>query len=139
MTLLLVAALNLAYGQTAAFGQTGDGSATSATAAGKRRVTPDEAVAMAVANNLGLESARVTLGTKKRAADTAWNVFIPTVSVTGALSRDNEATTQTVSGQMPVGTLKPDGWTPFPVTEAPAGQSRQAAGGDTGVPFVYVP
>jgi len=54
------------------------------------RVTVDRAVELAVANNLGLASERVGVETKKLVRDTAWNAFIPTVSVGTSLSRPNE-------------------------------------------------
>jgi outer membrane protein TolC len=54
-----------------------------------RRLTPDEAVDLAVKNNLSLESNRVASNIKKRKADTAWNVFIPTVDLGAALSGSN--------------------------------------------------
>jgi len=55
------------------------------------RLTPDEAVERALKNNLSLESARASSGTKKRASDLSWNQFIPNVDVGGALLRLNEA------------------------------------------------
>ena len=64
------------------------------------RLSPDEAVEMAVKSNLGLESARVTAGTKKRASDLSWNQFIPSVTVGGSLILDNERST--VTGLAPV-------------------------------------
>ena len=64
------------------------------------RLSPDEAVERAVKSNLGLESARVTTNTKKRASDYSWNQFIPSVTVGGSLLLDNEKTT--VSGMAPV-------------------------------------
>ena len=64
------------------------------------RLSPDEAVEMALKNNLSLESARASSTTKKRASDLSWNQFIPGVTVGGSLIRDNEKTTST--GVMPV-------------------------------------
>jgi outer membrane protein TolC len=56
------------------------------------RIIPvDEAVKMAIDSNLSLESARISLDTKKRKNDLKWNQFIPTIGVTGSLVRDNEA------------------------------------------------
>jgi outer membrane protein TolC len=57
------------------------------------RLTPDDAVDLAIKNNLTLESARVTLDTSKRKSDYVWNQFLPSVSATGTLSRDNWAAT----------------------------------------------
>jgi len=65
-----------------------------------RRLSSDEAVELALKNNLSLESARASSTTKKRASDLSWNQFIPGVTVGGSLIRDNEKTTST--GVMPV-------------------------------------
>jgi outer membrane protein TolC len=64
------------------------------------RLTPDDAVERAITNNLSLESSRVALDTKQRKADLVWNQFLPTVSVSGTLIRDNEAGAS--SGMAPV-------------------------------------
>jgi outer membrane protein TolC len=56
------------------------------------RLTPNDAVELAIKNNLSLESSRVTLDTKQRKSDLVWNQFLPTVSVSGTLMRDNYAT-----------------------------------------------
>ncbi|MDR2149627.1 MAG: TolC family protein [Spirochaetaceae bacterium] len=57
-----------------------------------RHISPDEAVALAINNNLGLESSRIALATKKRAMDTRWNVFVPTFDANVTLSHPNEPT-----------------------------------------------
>jgi len=54
------------------------------------RVSLDEAVNLAIKNNLSLESSRTSLSTKKRASDLSWNQFIPNLTVAGILSGDNE-------------------------------------------------
>ncbi len=54
------------------------------------RVTVDRAVELATANNLGLAAERVGVETKKLVRDTAWNAFVPVVSVGTSLSRPNE-------------------------------------------------
>ena len=64
------------------------------------RLSPDEAVERAIKNNLGLESARVTTNTKKRASNLSWNQFIPNVTVGASVIMDNEKST--VSGMAPV-------------------------------------
>jgi outer membrane protein TolC len=64
------------------------------------RLSPDEAVDRAIKNNLSLESARVSTGTKKRASDLSWNQFIPSVTAGGSLILDNEKST--VTGLYPV-------------------------------------
>jgi outer membrane protein TolC len=53
-------------------------------------------VDLAIKNNLSLESSRISTATKKRKADTAWNVFIPTVDIGGSLGRLNEKPAATV-------------------------------------------
>jgi len=53
------------------------------------RLTPGEAVEMAINNNLNLEMARINLDIQRRSAAFAWNQFIPTVGVTGTMSRTN--------------------------------------------------
>jgi len=58
------------------------------------RLSPDEAVERAIKSNLGLESARVTASTKKRASDLSWNQFIPNVTVGASVILDNQKTTQ---------------------------------------------
>ncbi|AEF82095.1 TolC family protein [Leadbettera azotonutricia] len=57
------------------------------------RLTPDDAVDLAIKNNLSLESARVTLDTKKRKSDLVWNQFLPSIDARGTLARDNWAST----------------------------------------------
>jgi len=64
------------------------------------RINPDEAVEKAIKSNLGLESARVTANTKKRASDLSWNQFIPSITVGGSLVMDNEKST--VTGVVPI-------------------------------------
>jgi outer membrane protein TolC len=55
-----------------------------------KRLSPDEAVELALKNNLSLESSRTSLATKKRASDLSWNQFIPNVTAAGSLILDNE-------------------------------------------------
>jgi outer membrane protein TolC len=64
------------------------------------RLTPNDAVDMAIKNNLSLDSARINISTKKRASDLWWNQFIPSITVAGSLVRDNEKST--VTGMVPV-------------------------------------
>jgi outer membrane protein TolC len=68
--------------------------------AGAIRISPDEAVQLAIKNNLSLESARIDLDTKKRKSDLVWNQFLPDLEVRGTLARDNTASS--VSGFTPV-------------------------------------
>jgi outer membrane protein TolC len=69
---------------------------------GAVKISPDEAVERAIKNNLGLESERTAIATKKRASDLSWNQFIPSVTVNGALSINNSREKTTVSGLAPV-------------------------------------
>lgn len=55
----------------------------------ERTVTVDEAVALAMENNIALTSAAIDVRVKKRGKDLAWNVFIPSVQATGTLTRAN--------------------------------------------------
>ncbi|MFH2113168.1 MAG: TolC family protein [Spirochaetota bacterium] len=52
----------------------------------------EQAVELALANNVGLASSRMDTAAKQRKVDTAWNVFIPTVDVSGTMARMNEFT-----------------------------------------------
>jgi len=56
-------------------------------------LTPESAVEMAINNNLNLEVAKIGLDIKMRKSSYAWNQFLPTMGVTGTLSRDNWAST----------------------------------------------
>jgi outer membrane protein TolC len=80
-----------------AFGQAAEGGSRSPEL---RRITMEEAVELAVKNNLSLESSRIDLDTKKRASDLVWNQFLPELDVRGTLARTNAATV--ASGQIPV-------------------------------------
>jgi outer membrane protein TolC len=73
---------------------------TAAQMRAQMRLSPDEAVDMALKNNLSLESARASSGTKKRASDLSWNQFIPSVTVGGSLIMDNEK--NKITGMQPV-------------------------------------
>ncbi|GHU29695.1 hypothetical protein FACS1894172_01360 [Spirochaetia bacterium] len=57
-----------------------------------RKISADEAVQLAIRNNLSLTSTRIDTGIKQRKQQFAWNSFIPTVQANGTLSRPNEAT-----------------------------------------------
>ena len=67
------------------------------------RLTPNDAVSLAIKNNLSLESARVSSATKKRASDFSWNQFVPSLTVGGSLVLDNKKTSVTaVAGVNPI-------------------------------------
>jgi len=55
-----------------------------------RTVTLDEAVSLALANNIQLASDAIDLRIKKRSSEYAWNVFIPSATVSGSLARSNK-------------------------------------------------
>jgi outer membrane protein TolC len=74
---------------------------TSGTTSEKVRLDPNEAVERAIKSNLGLESARVTASTKKRASDYSWNQFIPNVTVGASVIMDNEKSTASFSRPIP--------------------------------------
>jgi len=64
------------------------------------RLSPGEAVELALSSNLGLQSSRINLDTRKRASDMSWNQFIPSITLTGTLNRDNYAST--AGGMVPL-------------------------------------
>ena len=76
----------------------------------------EEAVEMAINNNLMLESARINLDIARRRSDYVWNQFIPTVGVNGTLMRENFATV-TQGGMVTV----PMGGINVPVEDSPLG------------------
>jgi len=53
------------------------------------RLGPNEAVELAIRNNLGLEAARVSASSARRASGLAWNQFVPALDVGGSLFRMN--------------------------------------------------
>jgi len=55
------------------------------------RISPAEAVDLAIRNNLSLESARISTGITQRASNLAWNQFLPEMMVSGSLMRLNTA------------------------------------------------
>ncbi|MDR0411021.1 MAG: TolC family protein [Treponema sp.] len=55
-------------------------------------ITPDEAVELAIKNNLSLQSSLVEVDTKKRKADLRWNQFIPSLDARITLGRQNQGT-----------------------------------------------
>ena len=71
------------------------------------KLSIDQAVSLAIDHNLSLSNTKRDLGAKQRKADTAWNVFIPTVDVSGTLARMNEASS--VSTLVPVPPAGPGG------------------------------
>ena len=53
-------------------------------------ITPDKAVEMAIENNLSLQQTVLSNEARRRAGQTSWNVFIPTLDVAGNLMHMNK-------------------------------------------------
>lgn len=58
----------------------------------------DEAVELAIENNLIVALERISLNTKRRIKDTTWNYFLPQVSLSASLSRTNEPPSMEIPG-----------------------------------------
>lgn len=73
-----------------------------------KTVTIEEAVSLAMENNIQLSSSAIDVRMKQRDMNYAWNVFLPSVQATGTLSRRNlsEITAQTGNPLMPTITTK---------------------------------
>jgi len=56
-----------------------------------RRISVEEAVDLAIRQNLSLKSQEVTLDTKKRKHDLVWNQWLPQIEVMGTLAHTNKA------------------------------------------------
>ena len=54
-----------------------------------KKVTIDEAVSLAMENNIQLSSDAIDLRIKKRAKDYSWNVFIPATTASGSIAQTN--------------------------------------------------
>jgi outer membrane protein TolC len=61
-----------------------------------QRLTPDQAVELAMKNNLNLETIRLSTETKRRQSSLSWNQFIPSAQVSGTLARTNDEITTTI-------------------------------------------
>jgi outer membrane protein TolC len=95
-----------------AFGQAAEGPPAENGSPEVRRITADEAVELALLNNLSLERERIALDTRKRASDLVWNQFLPELDVRGTLNRTNMATSQTAMA--PSAIINPTGLSPLP-------------------------
>ena len=76
-----------------------DGTSTDGASAGgteRRIISPDEAVRLAIENNLDLASARIDTEAARRASALSWNTFIPTVNVGAGMQRSNYEQTSLV-------------------------------------------
>ncbi|MDR1256273.1 MAG: TolC family protein [Spirochaetaceae bacterium] len=56
----------------------------------RMRLSPEEAVGLAIKNNLTLERQRIGTDTKRRASDYVWNQFLPTVNLSGGASLNSQ-------------------------------------------------
>ena len=56
-------------------------------------LSPEEAVEMAISNNLMMEMARIGTDIQRRRSAYVWNQFIPSVTATGTMMREHWATT----------------------------------------------
>ena len=100
--IFLVCALSAAAQAPAGEAQAASPRTESPRTEGPLRLTPNDAVDMAIRNNLNLEMARINLDMQRRASDSAWNQFIPNVGVTGTIARANRETVQPgIPGIMP--------------------------------------
>jgi outer membrane protein TolC len=82
-TLFHILSLNIVFAQEP----------TGAKAASQMRLSPDDAVALAIKNNLTLERQRIGTDTKRRASDYVWNKFLPTLNVSGGASLSSQNST----------------------------------------------
>lgn len=91
ITALLLAAVRLSAQPAAAQSAVAEKTAAQSAAAelAKRVITIEEAVDLAMENNIQLSSQAVDVRMKKADADFAWNVFIPSVQATGTMARSN--------------------------------------------------
>ena len=64
------------------------------------RLSPQDAVDLAIRHNLVLENARIDLDTRRRREQLIWNQFLPSVDVAGTLLRHNWPNTVTVGPGM---------------------------------------
>jgi outer membrane protein TolC len=62
------------------------------------RLSPSDAVELAIRNNLDLEALRINTGTARRTSNLAWNQFIPTVDIGSSMHRLNTAPADTFMG-----------------------------------------
>ena len=73
------------------------------------RIGPEEAVELAIRNNLALEASRINADSARRASNLSWNKFIPTVDVGGGLFRLNAVPDNMMGMPLPPG-MRPPQW-----------------------------
>ncbi|MDR0877208.1 MAG: TolC family protein [Treponema sp.] len=79
--------------------------ATGQGASAPLKLSADEAVSLAIKNNLTLENSRVTVDTKKRKSDLFWNQFLPTIGVSGTLAVDDKKSKTTINNPVDLASL----------------------------------
>lgn len=103
--LTAILALSLASGMqpapVAAQSASGLQAAQPAPAAGEQQLSVEDAVAIALRNNLDLESEQLGLEKRRRTRDTAWNRFVPGISAGTTLARPNERPGSAGPGGLP--------------------------------------
>ena len=87
LTMLLLCTAFAAFAQTAADDLPGSNGA-------HLRLSADDAVKLAITNNLMLQQAGIGLDIARRRHELSWNQFLPSVTVQGTLMRENWATVQ---------------------------------------------
>jgi hypothetical protein len=61
-------------------------------------LTVEDAVSYAITNSKSLKSSEIDLEIKKRAKMYSWNVFLPSLNVSGTISRTNEVSNMIMGG-----------------------------------------
>jgi outer membrane protein TolC len=84
-----------------------------------RRIGVDEAVDLALKNNLSLKSRQVEVNTKKRNSDTSWKSFIPGIQTGVSLIGDNEITRGSQLVAVPYDNQMPQEYKPMFETDIP--------------------
>ena len=64
-------------------------------------ISPNEAVELAMKNNLTLESTRIDLNNRQRRSELVWNQFLPDVTVSGTAARSNFASSTSATIPLP--------------------------------------
>jgi outer membrane protein TolC len=80
----------------------------------KRKISVEEAVELALKNNLSLQASKITMEKTKRPSDLSWNQFLPVVAVSGSLSGANKA----AETKVPAG-IGPGGAFVYTTSESP--------------------
>jgi outer membrane protein TolC len=81
---------NLLFFTLIVFKALGAGALFAEESSGGMKLSPDEAVDLAIKNNLSLEIERINTDTKKRASDYIWNRFLPNVGLSGGINFNSQ-------------------------------------------------